>query len=96
MQYYKNRVEAGKLLANQIVAKYSDADCAVVALGDGAVMVASPIAIQLQAVLTLLLTAPIVLPRENNVLASVNQEGGMTYNDSFSSGERRRVVAPLR
>ncbi len=87
MRYFKNRSEAGKILAKQLADKYQNTECAVVALSDGSVMVAAQIALQLKAVLTMLLAAPITLPREINVLASVNQEGDLTYSDAYSTGE---------
>ncbi len=56
MYYFKSRTEAGDLLANQLEAKYRYENCAVLALGDGAVMVGAQIAIRLHCVINLLLT----------------------------------------
>lgn len=94
--YFKSRVEAGKLLADQIAPKYLNKKCAVVALSDGGVMVGAEIAVRLKCVLTMLLTAPIVLPRENDVVAAVNQEGAMTYNDLYSTGELEELQSEFR
>lgn len=78
---------AGSLLADELESKYRYEDCAVVALGDGAVVVGAQIAMRLHCILTMLLTAPINLPSEPDTLAEINQEGSITYNDMYSSGE---------
>jgi putative phosphoribosyl transferase len=96
MRYFKDRVEAGKILADQIESRYHHADCAIVALSDGGVMVGSQIALRLKAVLTLFLTAPIVLPRENDVFASVNQDGGLMYNSRYSKSEIDELLGEYR
>ncbi len=96
MQYFKSRSAAGEMLADQIEARYHHTNCAVIALSDGSVMVAAQIALRLRAVLTMLITAPIVLPRENNALASVDQEGGMTYNGMFSDSEVKEMEGEYR
>jgi len=96
MQYFKSRAEAGELLAQKLVPKYRYENCAVVCLSDGGVMVGAQIAIELHCVLTMLLTAPIILPRENDVLAAVNQEGNMAYNDMYSAGELEGMQSEYR
>ncbi len=85
--YFKSRGEAGEQLANLITPHYHSSKCTVVALNDGGVMVGAHIAQQINCALTMLLTAPIDLPREGASLAAVNPEGSMTYNPSYSSGE---------
>ena len=84
------------MLADQIEAKYHGTDCAVVALSDGSVMVAAQIALRLKSVLTLMLAAPITLPRENSVLGSVNQEGNITYSSDYYSGELEDLKGEYR
>src|ERR1019366_6478264 len=96
VQYFKARLQAGNLLADQIEANYHHTNCAIVALSDGAVMVGAQIALRLRALLTIVLTAPIMLPRENDVLASVNQEGGMTYNVAYSVSEISDIEGEYR
>lgn len=85
--YFKSRVEAGELLAKQIVQRYKGNECAVVALNDGGVMVGAQIALKLHSVLTLLLTETITLPREDAALAGVSQDGSFAYNQRYSQGE---------
>lgn len=85
--YFKDRKEAGLKLAEQIVPKYQGENSVVLALNNGGVVVGAEIAMQLHCGVTLLLTAPITLPREPDPLAAVDQEGGFTYNSMFSSGE---------
>lgn len=90
--YFKSRVEAGQLLAKQIVQKYKSDDCAIVALNDGGVMVGAQIALELHAVLTLLLTETITLPREDAALAGITQDGSFAYNQKYSQGELDEFV----
>jgi putative phosphoribosyl transferase len=91
MYYFPSRQAAGEMLAKQLEPKYRYEDCAVIALGDGAVMVGAQIAMRLHCVLTLLLTSSIRLPNEYDVLAEINQQGGITYNDMFSAGQLEEI-----
>ncbi|HEX8762615.1 MAG TPA: phosphoribosyltransferase family protein [Candidatus Saccharimonadales bacterium] len=90
--YFQSRVEAGKLLAEQLMSQFKGQDCAVVALNDGGVMVGAQIALQMHCVLTLLLTESIVLPRENQALAGIAQDGSFSYNHGYSQGEIDEMV----
>ncbi len=85
--YFKSRVEAGRKLADHIVRKYQGQQCAVVGLSDGGVMVGTQIATRLHAVLTMLLSEAIELPREPEAIAGVNQDGSFSYNNAYSPGE---------
>jgi putative phosphoribosyl transferase len=85
--YLASRVQAGRMLAAQLVEKYRYENCAVVALDDGGVMVGAQIATQLHCVLTLLMTAEIKLPREPTAIAGITASGTLSYNHSFSEGE---------
>ncbi len=87
MQYFPSRVAAGDLIADKLEPKYRYEDCAVLALGDGAVLVGAAIAKRLHSVINMLMLSPIQLPRETDVLATINNFGGITYNDKFSPGE---------
>ena len=87
MHYFPSRKVAGDLLADELEPIYRFEDCAVVALGDGAVVVGAQIAARLHCVLTMLLTDIIQLPNESQVIASINHFGGVVYNDSLSAGE---------
>lgn len=94
--YFKSRVEAGQLLSEQIVKKYSQEKCAVVALSDGAVMVGAQIAMKLHCVLTMLLTDAIQLPRENTAIGGISQDGTFSYNNYYSPGEIEEFVSEYR
>jgi len=90
--YFKSRVDAGQQLAQQIAPRYKGSDCAIVALNDGGVMVGAQIALKLHAVLTLLLTERIDLPRENTAVAGISQDGSFAYNQQYSPGEIEEFV----
>jgi putative phosphoribosyl transferase len=85
--YFKNRTQAGKMLAEKLVKKYRYENCAVVALSDGAVIIGAEIAIRLHCVLSLLLTEDIKLPGESDPVAVIDQDGTFTYNNMYSAGQ---------
>jgi len=85
--YFETRAEAGQKLAVELLEKYRYENCAVVALSDGAVLVAEQIASQLHCVLMMLLTEDIAIPGESMSFGAVAQDGGFTYNGMFSTGE---------
>jgi putative phosphoribosyl transferase len=85
--YFKSRVDAGRQLAELIAKKYRNENCAIVALSDGAVVVAAQIAMELHCVMMLLLMEQINLPGEPDPVAVINQDGGFTYNNMFSTGQ---------
>ena len=87
MYYFPSRAAAGELIADKLEAKYRYDDCSILALSDGAVVVGSSIAKRLHSSINMLLLSAIQLPRETDVLASINNFGGVTYNDKFSPGE---------
>ncbi|HSX08002.1 MAG TPA: phosphoribosyltransferase family protein [Candidatus Saccharimonadales bacterium] len=91
--YFKSRVEAGQILAEQIAKRYQGKQCAVVALNDGGVMVGAQIAIQLHAVLMLLLTESVNLPREDTPVGGISQDGSFSYNKEFSEYELEDLVS---
>jgi len=75
------------MLANQLMPKYSGEKCAVIALGDGGVMVGAQIALRLHCVLSLLLSEQIRLPRELDPIAGISQDGSLSYNAAYWPGE---------
>jgi len=85
--YFKNRGQAGMLLAEQLVNKYRYENSVVVALSDGAVLVGEQIASALHCVLTMLLVENIEVPGEGLDFGGVSQSGSFTYNGMFSAGE---------
>lgn len=87
MQYFPSRAAAGDMIADKLEQKYRYENCAVLALGDGAVIVGASIARRLHCVLNMLMLSAVHLPREIDALATIDNFGGITYNDKFSPGE---------
>jgi putative phosphoribosyl transferase len=85
-RYFKNRAEAGRLIAEELKG-YEKQHCAVVALSPGAVLVGAQIAMQLHASLAVLMTEQITLPGELEPLAAITSDNTFTYNNKFSAGE---------
>ena len=85
--YFENRIQAGIVLAEQL-SDYRYENCAVVALGEGGVLVGEQIAVQLHCVLMMLLSEGIEIPGEGLVFGAVAQSGDFTYNSDFSDGEK--------
>ena len=90
--YFASRLQAGRQLASQLTEKYRYENCAVVALGDGGVMVGAQIAAELHCVLTLLLSTEIHLPREPEPIAGITASGTLAYNKHYSPGEIDELV----
>ncbi len=90
--YFASRLQAGRMLASQLVPKYRYENCAVVALSDGGTMVGAQIASQLHCILTLLLTAEIMLPREPNAIAGITSQGNVAFNQVYSKGEIEELL----
>lgn len=89
--YFTSRTEAGQKLAAELVA-YRFEDSAVLALSDGGVVIGAQIAAELHCPLMFLLTQDITLPGEKTAVGVVDQNGGFTYNDLFSTGELDELV----
>jgi putative phosphoribosyl transferase len=94
--YFASRLQAGRMLASQIVPHYSGEDTAIVALSDGGVVVGTQIAIQLRAVVTMLLVDEIELPRELVAVAGISQDGSFSYNSAFAPSEIEEMVSEYR
>ncbi|HET7060432.1 MAG TPA: phosphoribosyltransferase family protein [Candidatus Saccharimonadales bacterium] len=90
--YFASRLQAGRMLANQLAKKYRYENCAVVALDDGGVMVGAQIAARLHCVLTLLMSEEIMLPREPDALAGITAGGAVAYNKRYSEGEINELL----
>lgn len=84
------------MLAKEIVPKYRYENCAVVALSDGGVVVASNLATQLHCVLMMLLTEQVNLPGEPAAVGTINQDGGFTYNGKYSAGQLEDLEGEYR
>lgn len=94
--YFKDRLQAADLLAAKIVPKYRYENCAVVALSDGGVIIASHLAAQLHCVVMMLLTEPITLPGETTPVGTIDQTGVFTYNGMFSAGQLEEFTSEYR
>lgn len=90
--YFASRVQAGRLLAAQLTKKYRYENCAVLALGDGGVMVGAQIATELHCILTMLASAEITLPREPQPIAGITAGGTTAYNHAYTEGELDEMV----
>ncbi len=85
--YFKSRAEAGQKLAKSL-AKYKGVDCTIVALSDGAVVLAAQVAKKLECPITMLLAEPIKAPGETTEVASINQEGTYSQNSYYTKGQQ--------
>lgn len=94
--YFKSRVEAGKLLAEQLSKKYTGDNTTAVALSDGGVMIGAQIALKLHCALTMLLSDAIKLPREETAIGGISQDGTFTYNTAYSPGQIEELVQEYR
>jgi putative phosphoribosyl transferase len=94
--YFSSRLQAGRALAKQLAPKYRYENCAVVALDDGGVMIGAQIAQELHCIITLLLSEEILLPRETVALGGMSQDGILTYNQAYSSGELEDLTSEYR
>ena len=94
--YFASRTAAGKTLADQIAKRYQGEPCAVVALSDGSVMVGAQVALELQALLSMLLVQPIELPREGTPIGGIAEDGSFAYNGLYSAGEIEELVEEYR
>jgi putative phosphoribosyl transferase len=94
--YFASRVQAGRMLANQLSERYADESCAVIALNDGGVVVGVQIAQQLHGIPMLLLSAEIELPREIYALAGITAGGDFAFNEQYSPGEIEEMASEYR
>ncbi len=94
--YFASRSQAGRMLAAPIFENYHDANCSVLALGDGAVVVGIEIANQLHCGLMQLISSEIMLSREPMAIAGITASGTVVYNHSYSDGEIYELVNEYR
>ncbi|HVC36692.1 MAG TPA: phosphoribosyltransferase family protein [Candidatus Dormibacteraeota bacterium] len=94
--YFSSRLQAGRMLASQLLLKYRYENCAVVALNDGGVMVGAQIAMQLHCVLTMLVSQEIMLPREPNAIGGITAQGDFSYNSAYAPSEIDEIVGEYR
>ena len=93
--YFESRSHAGAELADLLMDKYRYENCAVVALTEGAVLVGEQLAWRLHCVLMLLLSERIELPGEGMDFGAVSQNGRMTVNSRFSTGQVQHYINEL-
>ena len=74
-------------MAEELTGVYRFENCAVVALGEGSVLVGEQIAAQLHCILMMLMSEGIDVPGEGVSFGAVSQSGQFTYNSQFSEGE---------
>lgn len=85
--YFQSRADAGEQLAGLLFDKYRYENVAVVALSDGGVAVAEPIAERLHCIMTMLVSESIDVPGENQTLGAVTQEGRFAYSSDLAASE---------
>lgn len=90
MNYFKDREEAGKLLAERL-ATYDRENCAVLSLSEGGVLVGAEIAKKLHTSLFSLAIENINLPGELDPVAMMSSAGTFTYNNMFSAGQLEEI-----
>lgn len=93
--YFASRTKAGKQLAT-LLGDYKSTDSVIIALTDGGVVVGAQIAAELHCPLMLMLMEDIKIPGEPSVLGVVDQNGGFTYNDMYSTGELESLESEYR
>ncbi len=81
--YFASRVQAGRMLAEQIAPKYRYEDCVVVALNDGGVIVGAQIAMKLHCAINMILTEDINIPMEPQAISGIAHDGSYTYNSYY-------------
>jgi putative phosphoribosyl transferase len=93
--YFKNRAEAGKLLADQLE-KYRYEDTTVVALSPHGVEVGAAIAREIRCDLSLMVTAPITAKGEPGfILGTLDPEGDYVVNQLVPVGEMEEYMLDM-
>ena len=90
--YFENRLEAGERLGDLLVGDYRYENCAVMALSEGGVLVAEPVAAKLHCIMTMIVTEDIDIPGEGLSFGGVSSNGNFTYNSDFSTGEAQEYT----
>ncbi len=85
MQYFKDRTQAGALLAEKMT-ELAKENNVVLALSEGAVVVGAEIAKQLHSALFLLATEDIRIPEDPSPIATMSTQG-LTYGSHLSPGQ---------
>jgi putative phosphoribosyl transferase len=94
--YFASRVQAGRMIAAQLMPKYRYEDCAVVALNDGGVVVGAQIAMQLHCAIHMILYEEIKLPMEPQAISAITQTGAYVYNTEYTAAEVEELAGEYR
>jgi putative phosphoribosyl transferase len=94
--YFASRMQAGRMLAAQLTPKYRYENCAIIALNDGGVMVATQIAAELHCIITMVVSEEILLPREPIAIGGISIEGSFVYNHEYSDGDIDEMSSEYR
>lgn len=86
MRYFKDREQAGKLLADRL-SHLKAKNSVVVSLSDGGIVVGAEIAKDLHTSLFKLSSENITVPGESKPVATLSSAGTFTYNREYSPGE---------
>lgn len=86
MRYFKDREQAGKLLADKL-SHLKTKNSVVVSLSDGGIVVGAEIAKNLHTSLFKLSSENVTVPGEPKPVATLSSAGTFTYNRDYSSGE---------
>lgn len=92
MLYFKNRAEAGRMLAKRLQ-KYQTEDVVIVCLSEGAVVVGAQLAMTLQAPMLLYKIKHIFLPNEPEPTAGFSSTGNFRFSNLLSAGEIEEIVS---
>ena len=83
--YYKDRPEAGRILAKKLT-KYTKEKCVVLSLTPGGVLIGVQIAMKLHCHLMLLLTEKIILPGEIDPIGALTTDS-FSYSDKLTEAD---------
>jgi predicted phosphoribosyltransferase len=89
--YFKNRAQAGKKLARKLE-EYRNQDVIVIALSEGAAIVAAQVAMHIHSNMLLFLIKDIMLPGEHDAIAGLGSTDTFVYNSMFSAGQLEEMT----
>lgn len=96
--YFKDRREAGRLLAESFTDSHRKKFTVVLAVSPGGVLVGKEIADTLHASMNMLLTEPIDMPgvAKADTIGLIDQDGHFTYNKMMPTGLLTEVLTEMR
>lgn len=93
--YFIDRAEAGKKLAERLLA-YRDQPTVVLAMSESSAIVAAQVAMRLHANMVLFMVKDIRLPNETDSAAAISSTGEFGYNTLLSAGEVEEISGEFR